>query len=462
MTFEKLALHPDILKAISDCGYTSPTPIQNQAIPAALAGHDLMASAQTGTGKTAAFILPALQRLTAPAGGKSRGPRVLVLTPTRELAAQINDAATKYGRHLRFSIASILGGMPYPAQNRALSKPMDIMVATPGRLMDHMERGRVDFSRLEILVLDEADRMLDMGFIHAVETIAAATPSSRQTLLFSATLEGNIAKLAQRLLRNPQRIQVASVQARHENIEQRLHHTDDDGHKQRMLGHLLADGTMEKAIIFTATKRGADRLAKTLHTQGHKAAALHGDMNQSARNRVIHQLRGGSLRLLVATDVAARGIDVSGISHVFNFDLPRSAEDYVHRIGRTGRAGANGTAISFAAPDESRLVRDIERYTGHAIPAHTIPGLEPKAPRRSSARAPIKRKGFNHSRGNASARTHSGAPAKHATQAAPSSAHRNGNDRRVDHNHTNRRPDAAGHSRKSAARRPRTNGAAVG
>ena len=463
MTFEKLALHPDILKAISDCGYTSPTPIQNQAIPAALAGHDLMASAQTGTGKTAAFILPALQRLTAPASGKSRGPRVLVLTPTRELAAQITDAATKYGRHLRFSIASILGGMPYPAQNRALSKPMDIMVATPGRLMDHMERGRVDFSRLEILVLDEADRMLDMGFIHAVETIAAATPSSRQTLLFSATLEGNIAKLAQRLLRNPQRIQVTSAQARHENIEQRLHHTDDDGHKQRMLGHLLADGAMEKAIIFTATKRGADRLAKTLHTQGHKAAALHGDMNQSARNRVIHQLRGGSLRLLVATDVAARGIDVSGVSHVFNFDLPRSAEDYVHRIGRTGRAGASGTAISFAAPDESRLVRDIERYTGHPIPAHTIPGMEPKAPRRGSARAPIKRKGFNHPRSNAGARPHSGAPTKRTPQAAQPTTHREGNGgRRADQNHANRRPDPAGYSRKSAPRRPRAGGAAVG
>ena len=395
MTFEKLALHPSILKAIAESGYTTPTPVQAQAIPEALAGHDLMASAQTGTGKTAAFVLPSLQRLSTPSTKTSRGPRVLVLTPTRELATQVTDAAMKYGKHLRFRIGSIVGGMPYPPQMRLLSQPLDILVATPGRLLDHMERGRIDYSRLEVLVLDEADRMLDMGFIHAVEQIAAATPSSRQTLLFSATLEGSIAKLAKRLLKNPKLIQISSAQERHENIEQRLHHVDDGAHKHRLLTHLLAGSDMEKAIVFTATKRGADRLAKTLHAKGHPAAALHGDMNQNQRNRAIKNLRSGVVRLVVATDVAARGIDVSGISHVINFDMPKNAEDYVHRIGRTGRAGAKGIAISFASPSEYGQVRDIERYTQHAIPAHIVAGLEPTtAPRRASSGQPPRR-GFS-------------------------------------------------------------------
>ena len=377
MTFEKLALNPCILKAITESGYTSPTPIQSQAIPQALEGHDLMASAQTGTGKTAAFVLPSLHRLSTPARNNSRGPRVLVLTPTRELANQVTAASIKYGKHLRFRIGSVVGGMPYPPQMRLLSQPLDILVATPGRLLDHMERGRIDCSRLEVLVLDEADRMLDMGFIHAVEKIAAATPATRQTLLFSATLEGNIAKLAGRLLKNPRRIQITTPQERHEHIEQRLHHVDDGAHKHRLLAHLLDDINLDKAIVFTATKRGADRLAKTLHAKGHPAAALHGDMNQNQRNRAITHLRSGQVRLLVATDVAARGIDVSGITHVINFDMPKNAEDYVHRIGRTGRAGAKGVAISFAAPDNFQQLRDIERYTRQTIPAHVIPGLEP-------------------------------------------------------------------------------------
>ena len=385
MTFEKLALHPSILKAITESGYTTPTPIQAQAIPQALAGHDLMASAQTGTGKTAAFVMPALQRLSTASTVNSRGPRVLVLTPTRELANQVTAAAIKYGKHMRFRIGSVVGGMPYPPQMRLLSQPLDILVATPGRLLDHMERGRIDYSRLEVLVLDEADRMLDMGFIHAVEKIAAATPATRQTLLFSATLDGNIAKLASRLLKNPQRIQMATQQERHENIEQRLHHVDDGAHKHRLLTHLLDDINLDKAIVFTATKRGADRLAKTLYAKGHPAAALHGDMNQNQRNRAITNLRSGTVRLLVATDVAARGIDVSGITHVINFDLPKSAEDYVHRIGRTGRAGAKGIAISFAAPDNFQQLRDIERFTQQTIPSHVIPGLEPTSKPRQHA-----------------------------------------------------------------------------
>ena len=283
MTFETLNLNPLILKALIEAGYTAPTPIQEQAIPEAVAGHDLMASAQTGTGKTAAFILPALERLLQPSQIKSNGPRVLVLTPTRELAIQVTDAASKYSKFMqRIKVVSILGGMPYPLQNKLLSQPLDILVATPGRLIDHIERGRVDFSRLEMLILDEADRMLDMGFLEDVEKIAAATPASRQTLLFSATLEGNIAKLAQRLLKQPKRIQVAHQQAKHENIEQRLHYADDMSHKNKMLEYILRDTELKQALIFTSTKRDADLLADELYAQGHVAAALHGDMNQGA------------------------------------------------------------------------------------------------------------------------------------------------------------------------------------
>ena len=378
MSFEKLNLHPSILKSIQEAGYTEATPIQQQAIPAALAGRDLMASAQTGTGKTAAFMLPALNLIATPSTSNSRGPRVLVLTPTRELAAQVNDAARKYGKFMRARTVSIVGGMPYPVQNKLLMQGVDILVATPGRLIDHMERGRIDFSRLEVLVLDEADRMLDMGFIDDVERIAAATPATRQTLLFSATLDGTIGRLAARLLKDPQRIEVSTAQTRHSQIEQKLHFVDNIGHKHKILNHILADVELRQAIVFTATKREADSLAEDLYAAGHKAAALHGDMNQSARNRTITKLRHGDIRVLVATDVAARGIDVNGISHVINFDLPKVAEDYVHRIGRTGRAGNTGIAVSFASNADRRHLYGIERLTGQRLEAETIPGLEPQ------------------------------------------------------------------------------------
>jgi superfamily II DNA/RNA helicase len=378
MTFQELNLHPAILKAIADTGYTEPTPIQAQAIPEVMAGHDLMASAQTGTGKTAAFILPALNRLATPSEVRSKGPRVLVLTPTRELAQQVCDAANKYGKHMRLKVISILGGMPYPVQNRLLSGFVDILVATPGRLIDHLERGRIDFSRLEMLILDEADRMLDMGFVDDVERIAEATPATRQTLLFSATLDGVVGNLASRLLKEPKRISIAATTAKHENIEQRMMFADDVAHKNKLLSHILTDADLNQAVVFTATKRDADGLADQLSAQGHAVAALHGDMSQRERNRTLLNLRNGNLRVLVATDVAARGIDVPGISHVINFDLPKFAEDYVHRIGRTGRGGASGIAISFASNRDAQLLKRIERYTEQTIKMHTIEGLEPK------------------------------------------------------------------------------------
>lgn len=384
MSFSKLQLSEPILKAIKLCGYTAPTPIQAQAIPQAIAGHDLIATAQTGTGKTAAFVMPALMRLGTPSASlkRSKGPRVLVLTPTRELATQVTEAVKTYGRFMRVRSGTILGGMPYFEQQRLLSQPVDLIVATPGRLIDHMERGRIDFSRLELLVLDEADRMLDMGFSDAVDTIAGATPADRQTLMFTATMDSTMAKLAQRLLREPVRIEIAGKKTTLEAIEQRLHAADDMQHKSRMLKHLISDGGMTRAIIFSATKRNADQLAGELSAQGHSAAALHGDMSQGARNRTIMNMKRGKIRLLVATDVAARGLDVTGITHVINYDLPKNAEDYVHRIGRTGRAGASGIAISFASGKEVDSLRSIERYIGQTIPQQVIPGLEPARPLR--------------------------------------------------------------------------------
>ena len=391
MSFESLNLNSAIAQAVTAAGYTEPTAVQAQTIPGAIAGHDLMVSAPTGTGKTAAFVLPALQRLVTAPAKHGRGPRVLVLTPTRELALQVTAAVAKYSKGMRqVRIGTVLGGMPYPKQRKLLDSPLDILVATPGRLIDFMEQGRVDFSRLELLVLDEADRMLDMGFIKPVEMIAAATPATRQTMMFSATLDGGIAQLGKRLLRSPKLIEVAAPRARHENIEQRLHYVDDGSHKSRLLDHFLRDVDLGQAIVFTSTKRGADRLASKLYEDGHAAAALHGDMNQSQRNRTIAKVRSGNVRVLVATDVAARGIDVPTISHVINYDLPKVAEDYVHRIGRTGRAGLNGIAISFAAPDDGWQVRQIERYTGHAIVTHTVVGMEPKVPQRSSHKPPAR------------------------------------------------------------------------
>jgi superfamily II DNA/RNA helicase len=378
LSFANLKLDEKLLRAIEACHYKTPTAIQREAIPVALAGRDLMASAQTGTGKTAAFVLPALQKLLTPSAVKGRGPRVLVLTPTRELAMQVSDNIKQFGSHCKVTSGSIVGGMSYGPQLNLLGRPLDLLVATPGRLMDHMERGRVDFSRLEILILDEADRMLDMGFVDAVRDIAKATPANRQTLLFSATLEGKVLEIARQLLKNPARIQLADNKEQHASITQQVHQADDHAHKHAMLSHLLKNDALYQAVIFTATKRGADKLAETLTAKGHSSAALHGDMNQGQRKRTIDRMRRGEHRLLVATDVAARGLDIAGISHVINFDLPMVPEDYIHRIGRTGRAGATGIAISFVGPEDRHKIAGIERIIGRRLQRETIPGLEPK------------------------------------------------------------------------------------
>ena len=383
--FADLGLIPALMKAIEGCGYQNPTPVQTQAIPPTLLGRDIIASANTGTGKTAAFVLPALQRLAeVPRIPGSFGPRVLILSPTRELASQSLEAVRRYSKFCRVNTGVIVGGMPYREQRRLLERRADIVVATPGRLIDHLDRSWLDLSGIELLVLDEADRMLDMGFLEPVEKIAAACPATRQTLLFTATVDAPMIKLSARLLRDPVRVDIAGKQVSCDAIDQRLLRADDLAHKHRLLSHLAESEEVGKAIVFAATKRDADRLAEDLGQRGHAAAALHGDMSQPQRNRTLDALRRGRIRLLIATDVAARGLDVADISHVINFDLPRVAEDYVHRIGRTGRAGASGIAYSFYTNKEMGQVKAIEKYLGKPLQAHTIPGLEPRpaAPRR--------------------------------------------------------------------------------
>jgi superfamily II DNA/RNA helicase len=380
MTFEELQLAPLILKALAQCGHHNPTEVQELAIPKVLAGHDLIASAQTGTGKTAAFVLPALQRLLGRSPDLKPGLRVLVITPTRELADQITQVARAYGKYLDVHSVAIVGGMPFGDQNRALSQMPDMIVGTPGRLIDHIWSGKIDLSQVELLVVDEADRMLDMGFIGDVEFISEAMPENCQTLLFAATMGNATAKLAQKYMKNPERVEVAPGKITLDEIEQRLHRTDSAQHKNRLLHQLCTDTTVTRAIIFCATKRGTDSLARALSAKGLPAAPLHADMTQSARNRTIMDMRKGKIRLLVATDVAARGLDIDGISHVINFDLPRSAEDYVNRIGRTGRAGAAGIAISLASHADLPYLDRIQRYLGHALSAQVKPGLEPNHP----------------------------------------------------------------------------------
>ena len=386
--FADLNLDKNILSAVRSEGYESPTPIQAQAIPFALDGRDIMASAQTGSGKTAAFLLPTLQKLTKRSEKPGKGPRALVLTPTRELAAQVEKNALAYAKNMRwFRTVSIVGGASFGYQTRALSKPVDLIVATPGRLMDLMQSGKVDFERLEVLILDEADRMLDMGFIDDIETIVEATPSDRQTLLFSATWDGAVGKLARKLTKDPETIEVERVDDQGK-IEEQLLYCDDMRHKNRLLNHILRDANIDQCVIFTSTKAMTEVIADELYEKGFAANCLHGDMPQGWRNRTLMDLRKGRCKILVATDVAARGIDVPTITHVINYDLPKQAEDYVHRIGRTGRAGRTGIAITFAEVNEYVKVHKIEKYIGRKLPELTIEGMEPTRKRKSAGGKP--------------------------------------------------------------------------
>ncbi len=363
MTFKELISDPAILRALEELGYEQATPIQQQAIPVVMAGKDLRGSAQTGTGKTAAFLLPALNLLAK--GGTARGPRILILVPTRELAMQVAAEAAKLSKYMRnVKTVCVFGGVPYPMQTRQLQKPYDILIATPGRLIDFVERKRIRLDCVEMMILDEADRMLDMGFIEPVEFIASTTPSERQTLMFSATFGKKVGKLAETLLRDPADVQIAAERQNHEKIEQKIQHTDSLDHKQKLLEEALSADTQEQAIVFSSTKMQADELAAYLQEKGYDAEALHGDMNQRQRTRTIQMLRQGKIRILVATDVAARGIDIPNLGLVINFDLPRTLDEYIHRIGRTGRAGGKGVALSFASRRDRFISREIEKFAG--------------------------------------------------------------------------------------------------
>jgi ATP-dependent RNA helicase RhlE len=368
-TFSHLGLNAALLKTLQAEGYTSPTPIQAQAIPGVLAGRDLLGIAQTGTGKTAAFALPILHRLSADRRPPLRGgTRALILSPTRELAAQIAQSFKTYGRNLNLSVTTVFGGASYRAQMRALNRGVDILVATPGRLLQHLYEGNVVLSGTEILVLDEADHMLDMGFIQPIRKIASKIPMKRQNLFFSATMPKEIGVLAGEMLRNPLRLSVAPVAKTADRVRQSVIHVEPN-RKQSILVELFTNPDMRRTIVFTRTKRGADKVARHLEAAGVTVAAIHGNKSQGQREAALGAFRNGRIRGLVATDIAARGIDIDDVTHVVNFDLPEVAESYVHRIGRTARAGAEGIAISLCGADERALLRGIEQLTRQSIPA---------------------------------------------------------------------------------------------
>ncbi|HDS16952.1 MAG TPA: DEAD/DEAH box helicase [Proteobacteria bacterium] len=373
MLFAELGLEPGLLQAVADQGYTVPTPIQERAIPVILEGRDVMGGAQTGTGKTAAFALPILQLL---GGSRSVGrrPRCLVLAPTRELAAQVGESMSIYGRHLALRSLIIFGGVGINPQIEGLRRGVDILVATPGRLLDHVGQKTLDLAAVEILVLDEADRMLDMGFIHDIKKILKLLPAKRQNLLFSATYSDDIRQLADGLLNQPEMIEVARRNTAAEKVEQVIHPVGLKA-KRQLLAQLIRDEAWERALVFTRTKRGANRLALFLETNGIGAAAIHGNKSQAARTRALTEFKKGGLRILVATDIAARGLDIDQLPQVVNFDLPNVAEDYIHRIGRTGRAGCSGRAVSLVSADEEKLLRPIERLLGRKITVKVIEGF---------------------------------------------------------------------------------------
>ena len=397
MSFDALGLTPELLRAVADQGYTEPTPVQREAIPIVLAGRDLLAGAQTGTGKTAAFVLPILQLLNGTrTPGWNEGPtpgadaarerdrrnasrppiRTLVLTPTRELALQIEESVRTYGAHRRIRSVAIYGGVGFEPQARALRAGPGIVVATPGRLLDHVSQNTIDLSRVEILVLDEADRMLDMGFIRDIRKILALLPRERQNLLFSATFSDDIRQLAGGILRDPATVQVTPRNTATELVTQVVFPVDRE-RKRELLSQLIRSGRIEQALVFARTKHGANRLAEQLGRDGINATAIHGNKSQGQRVRALDDFKAGRANILVATEVASRGLDIEELPHVVNFELPMVAEDYVHRIGRTGRAGSTGDAISLVCVDEAPLLREIEKLLGRPIPTETIPGFEP-------------------------------------------------------------------------------------
>lgn len=404
MSFEQLGLRAELLGAVSARGYTTPTPIQAQAIPVILKGRDVLAGAQTGTGKTAAFALPMLQLLSR-RGGKSRRPRALVLTPTRELAAQVGEFVETYGRNLNLRSTVIFGGVAINPQIGRLRRGVDILVATPGRLLDHAGRGTVNLSQVEILVLDEADRMLDMGFIHDIRRVMKLLARKRQNLLFSATYTDAVKGLADGLLHSPEFIEVAARRNMAAELVTQVVHPVGRTRKRQLLSHLIRKGDWSQVLVFTKTKHGANRLEKQLKADGISATAIHGNKSQAVRTRALANFKSGAVRILVATDVASRGLDIDRLPHVVNYDLPHVAEDYVHRIGRTGRAGAEGVALSLVCAEEGALLANIQRLLGHKIRIEEISGFRQEAapPREHKARpqgksSPARRKkavGFN-------------------------------------------------------------------
>ena len=371
MSFNNLGLDDRLLQAVTTMGYTSPTPIQRDAIPYVLEGRDVVGCAQTGTGKTAAFVLPLMQRITARPGG----PRALVVTPTRELAQQIEEVALQVAKTTKHRVTVVYGGVGYEPQIKALKRGVDILVATPGRLLDLMERRVANLSNVEILVLDEADRMLDMGFWPQVRKIIAEVPAARQNLLFSATMSQDVMRIVSSTLHDPVRVEVAPSATPIELIDQRVYPVGGT-QKAQLLVHLINEQNLDRVIVFTRTKHRADRVAKVLHQNGIKSAAIHGDRSQGQRQSALDSLKSGKCRVLVATDVVARGIDIDDVSHVVNYDLPNSADDYVHRIGRTARAGKSGTALSLLAPEEHEQLRDIEVKIGAVLDTHDAEGFE--------------------------------------------------------------------------------------
>ncbi|HXD35911.1 MAG TPA: DEAD/DEAH box helicase [Rhodanobacter sp.] len=392
MSFDSLGLAPALLRALSEYGYTQATPIQAAAIPAALEGHDLLAAAQTGTGKTAAFALPLLQKLSTAGQTMTRRPRALILTPTRELAAQIHDNMRSYGKHMQVSATTIFGGVSMGPQINALRRGVDVVIATPGRLMDHMQQRTLDLSAVETLILDEADRMLDMGFLPALKRILQSVPKKRQTLLFSATFAPAIKTLAMEFMHNPKEISVSAPNTVTTLVSHQVHPVDAS-RKRDLLLHVLSQDSRRQTLVFSRTKHGADKLVTYLNASGLRSAAIHGNKSQNARTRALSDFKSGRVTVLVATDIAARGIDIEQLPIVINFDLPSVAEDYVHRIGRTGRAGMEGLALSLVSHDESGLLFDIRKLLKQDIAITAVAGYEPSAPLRIDAGAPRPKQG---------------------------------------------------------------------